>query len=135
MKKLLPIIGLCFLLVGCAEVRDAYKHDYLDVKPHLSRSRVKEITFLAERELLKSPYRDDYRIVSAEIDERPSEPRTHNYIFVHFDPLSFRRDIQETTFLVVFARIDDRILYSGIYTPPPGDPYYRFNPIVEKIEQ
>jgi hypothetical protein len=133
MNRFIPGIILLLIFCGCSETREQFKADYLNVTPKMNRKRVQEVKFIAEKELLNSSSSDSYQIDSAKIDEIAAMPETHEYIFVHFDPVSYQPKAKDTTYLVVLSRNEDRLLHSGVFTTPGGDHYYRYAEIIRKF--
>jgi len=95
---------------------------------------------IAYQEIITTPYADKFYIHSPFVDESLKMPRAFPYMFVHFIPKKVDDEaVAEIntpfqTYLVVVSRFYDRILYSGFFSRPKGDPFYRYNSIIKIIE-
>ncbi|MBF0533295.1 MAG: hypothetical protein HQL23_09430 [Candidatus Omnitrophica bacterium] len=117
------------------ESMQTFKYDYLNAnRPIMTEERKTAILKIAKETLLKSELKSDYQLDFPEIDESMRMPETYGYIFVSFPPVTTNPKITQTTFLVVIHRFYDRVLFSGVYTQPKGDPFYRYSDIISKIK-
>jgi hypothetical protein len=95
---------------------------------------------IAYNKIITTPYKDSFQIHFPKVDEHLTMPEAFPYMFVHFTP-KLDEDIEGEkfhtsfqTYLVVVSRFYDKILYSGLFSLPKGDPFYRYNSIIKIIE-
>ena len=84
--------------------------------------------------IMATEHHPSYRVLEPQIDTKVIMPEATPYIFVHFLPKPDIPEVSETTFLIVFSRFYDKVVYSGLYTPPGGDSFYRYHDIVKELK-
>jgi len=155
MRKFINVVVMSFLLSGCAaiqEIKEDYlktneydsfvmedafnqlKHNYLGVSD-LDKDTRRKAEILAYDKILSTSYKDDYEVLQPIIDDNLTMPQAYPYIFVHFLPREEKPELLPNSYLVVFNRFHARIVYSGVFTPPKGDPLYRYHEILKHIQK
>ncbi len=115
------------------EAFNTIKRNYLGVGDIDHDTRQKS-ELMAYDKIMGTQYKDDYEVLDPTIDDALQMPEALPYIFVHFFPKEGRPDITRTSYLVVINRFYKRIEYSGVFTLPKGDPFYRYHEILRKIQ-
>ena len=156
MNRLIIVLILILAVSGCSSTVDTIKTDYLKAddfdestmsvametikKDYLKdeetrKDRKKKLLseFLAQRELLNSEYKYYFRVDLPEINNDAGMPETTPFIFIHFRPLEGVDGFPGRTYLVVIRRFNNQIVYSGLFIPPEGDPFYRYAGILKII--
>lgn len=156
MKKRISLISICFLCFGCQamhtinndymkadewnkdtmpDAMETLKKDYLGAtETKEDRKRTEEIQFIAKQQIMGTDYANAYEISAPQIDRNPGMPNAFSYYFVNFPLLSSDPALAQTTYLVVIKRFNNQVMYSGVFTPPQGDSFYRYNEILRQIE-
>lgn len=112
------------------------KYDVLGVtEPALEKKKAKEVLLRAKKTLMTSEYKDNYRLVSGKISKNTGMPDTRDFIFIHFNPIKDKKEANGTTYLVVIHRVYDLIVYSGVFTQPAGDAFYKYADILKEIRE
>lgn len=103
--------------------------------PILKIKKVKKFAILAKESILNSKYKDLYKAFKPLIDTDPGMSEAMPYVFVHFlpKPDNEEENISNTTYLVVFNRLDDRVIYSGVFNIPEGDSFYKYSNVLQHI--
>ena len=119
-----------------AEGWDSIQRNYLKVpETRLDRKRKKEVLLKAKELLMNSDQLENFDLTNVWFDNNPGMPKAFSYQFVHFAPLPSKLELKGETYLVVFSRLGQRIIYSDVFKAPEGDPFYRYHSILQKISQ
>ena len=147
------LILICVCLTGCSAVEtlqeDYLKADQFDESTINEAFRVLRRDYLgmddsdkdlrrqarlaAYDRIMRTPYAKDYEALRPVIDDDLKAPEAAPYIFIHFFPKKERKDLNKTSYLVVFSRIQHKIVYAGKFTFPSGDPLYRYYSVLAKL--
>jgi len=155
MKRIITTWCILLLLVGCSSLQplkddylkgDEYekgmmkeawhtiKEDYLKANlPVMDKDKQDKVELMAKKILMDSPLIKDYRVYDIFVDEEPTNPNAHEYIFIHFPPKFDRLDLEGTTFMVIIHRYYEKVVYQGVYNGPEGDLFYRYNTIIKSL--
>ena len=118
-----------------AEAMQTFKEDYLSVEvPVLEEDRRREIEGIAKGALLATYHLSEYQVWDPQIEMDPGMSEAFSYFFVLFPAIEERQDLADTNFLVVIHRFDNRVVYSDVFSQPPGDSFYRYYHILKKIK-
>ncbi|MBU0467993.1 MAG: hypothetical protein KKF78_06310 [Candidatus Omnitrophica bacterium] len=113
-----------------------FKYDILGAnKPVIDKKQAKAAILKAKKTLSESEHKMAYLLKSAKIDKEIGMPDTRNYVFVHFSPIKDNPDISGETYLVVINRFYDIVVYSGIFSPSKGDPFYKYADVLKEIRK
>ncbi len=114
---------------------ETIKKDYLGAEETSEdRKRADEIKLIAKQQIVASNYAAQYQISAASIDHDPGMPDAFSYYFVHFPLLDESNNPEHKTYLVVINRYNNQVEYSGVFIPPAGDAFYRYNEILKNIK-
>ena len=114
------------------EAIDKIKTDYLGVEKLDDDARQKA-ELIAYDYFITTEYISDYEALDPTIDDAIQMPEALPYFFIHFFSKDNNIDIAQTSYLVVVNRYYNNVEYSGVYTLPKGDPFYRYHNIIKKI--
>src|SRR3989339_144547 len=113
-----------------------FKYDILGAnKPVIDQKQAKAAIIKAKKTLSESERKMDYLLKSAKIDKSIGMPETRGYIFVHFNPLKDKSELEGTTYLVVINRFFDLVVYSDVFSQSKGDPFYKYADVLKEIRK
>lgn len=109
------------------------KYDYLKAtKPdYFSEKNVMKARLIAQDAMSATKYVEDYQVDFSVVDTDIMMPGTEDYVFVHFPPKEDK--FSDTTYLVVISRFFDRVVYSGVFTTPKGDSFYKYSQVLREL--
>ncbi len=118
---------LMLLTAGCASM-EAVENNYATMVNKTDGVNEQEAKIIAQKEILKAVEKRDYRITAPSIKSTLQAKQFPDYWFVVFghnwfspismDPLAKTyTDLREGQFLVVIAKLDGQIIFSGEWYP------------------
>ena len=109
------------------------KYDYLRAtKPDFfSEKNIMKARLIAQDAISATKYGEDYQVDLPVVDKDIMMPGTEDYVFVHFQAKEDKPS--QTTYLVVISRFFDHVVYSGVFTTPKGDSFYKYSQVLREL--